>query len=83
MTEPLPVVTTRSLDPMVPAGVTTLSSVGETTVKDVTEAPPIVTPVVPARNRPDTVIDFPPAVPPKSSATAVTMGPGVRTARMP
>ena len=62
--EPLALVTIRSCEPSVPAGVTAVIWVGETTTIDVQDAKAMVTSVVPVKFVPVIVIGVPPVTTP-------------------
>ena len=72
MIVPLPPVITTSAFPIVPAGVTAVTVVAFTAVTLLHGAPPMVTPVVSARNAPVIVICEPPAVEPAFGAIELT-----------
>ena len=61
---PLALVTIRSCGPSVPAGVTAVIWVGETTTIDVQDAKAMVTSVVPSKFVPVIVIGVPPVTTP-------------------
>jgi len=66
---------TRTLAvPTVPAGVTAVIEVEDTTVTEVAAAPPMVTPVAPVKLVPVIVTLVPPAVGPELGEIAVTVG---------
>lgn len=68
------VVTTTLAVPAVPAGVVVVIVVAFTTVKLVTDTPPIVTAVASVRFVPVIVTEVPPAVVPEAGLMAVTVG---------
>ncbi|OLP47167.1 hypothetical protein BJF91_10780 [Allorhizobium taibaishanense] len=72
--EPEDVVTATFFVPAVPAGVTAVIRVAETTLKLVAACPPIVTAVAPVKAVPVMVIVVPPTVEPVGGVTAVTFG---------
>lgn len=72
--KPPGVVTTTSRAPAAPDGVTAVTEVALTTTSDVTDAPPIVTPVVPVRFVPVIVTGVPPATGPLAGDTDVMVG---------
>lgn len=72
--EPPGVVRTMSRAPAVPDGVTAVTEVALTTTSDVTDAPPIVTPVVPVKFVPVMVTLVPPAIGPLKGDTEVIVG---------
>ena len=70
-----PGVVTRTLAvPAVPAGVTAVIELDDTTATLVAGAPPMVTPVAPVKPVPVRVTAVPPAVEPLEGVTAVTVG---------
>ena len=71
---PAAVVTTISLTPAVPTGVTALMLVSLSTVKLVAAVPPIVTPLAPVKPVPVMVTAVPPSVEPVAGVMPVTVG---------
>ena len=70
-----PDVVTRTLAlPAVPAGVTAVIDVEDTTVTEVAAAPPIVTAVAPVKPVPEMVTLVPPAIGPVLGEIALTVG---------
>ena len=77
------VVTSTLFAPTVPAGVTAVTLVDETTTTLVAATPPTVTLVAPVRFVPVIVIAVPPAVEPEVGVTEEMAGSGVLTTRNP
>ena len=71
---PADVVTSTLAAPAVPAGVTAVIDVDDTTVTEVAAAPPIVTLVAPVKSVPVMVTLVPPVVGPELGEIAVTVG---------
>ena len=80
---PLGVVTATLFAPTVPAGVTAVTLVDETTTTLVAATPPTVTLVAPVKLVPVIVIAVPPAVEPEVGVTEEMAGYGVLTTRKP
>ena len=80
---PAGVVTATLLEPKVPAGVTAVIFIDETTTKFVTFTPPTVTLVAPVRLVPTIVIAVPPAVGPDIGVIDVIVGSRVLATRNP
>jgi hypothetical protein len=76
---PAVVVTSTLAGPAEPAGVTAVIEVGETTVKLVAAAPPIVTAAAPVKSVPVIVTEVPPPVGPEFGEMLVTVGPTAGT----
>ena len=72
--EPSVVVTTTGCAPTIPAGVTAVTLVAETTTTLVAATPPMVTPVVLANNVPVIENGVPPNTIPVTGATVVMVG---------
>ena len=73
---PPAVVTATVCEPDVPAGVTAVMDVGETTVKLAAATPPTVTSVAPVKLVPVIVMDVPPPTGPDTGLTPVMVGAG-------
>jgi len=71
---PSTVVTRTLAVPAVPAGVTAVIVVADTTVTEVAAAPPIVTPVAPVKLAPVIVTPVPPEIGPVLGEIAATVG---------
>ena len=80
---PFGVITTTLFAPTVPAGVTAVTLVDETTTTLVAATPPTVTLVAPVKIVPVIVIAVPPAVEPVAGETEEMAGSGVLTTRNP
>ena len=80
---PLGVVTATLFAPTVPAGVTAVTLVDETTTTLVAATPPTVTLVAPVKLVPVIVIAVPPAVEPVAGETEEMAGSGVLATRKP
>ena len=80
---PFGVVTATLFAPRVPAGVTAVTLVDETTTTLVAATPPTVTLVAPVKLVPVIMIAVPPAVEPVAGETEEMAGSGVLTTRKP
>ena len=74
MVLPLVVVSETSAGPLIPAGVTAVIFVAETSTTLVAAAPPIVTPVTPVKLVPKMETLVPPPIVPLDGATDVMVG---------